>query len=125
MLANAVDQSSMHRLTLRIREQARSHSFDCVSNQPNNHFHSSTSANISQPWVYWDVRTSHIRLLAQNNVIDPALTEAALASHVTYRDWALAPTMPPSSRLMAMTEERGLPLGRCSGKVEPPFSPGC
>ena len=36
-----------------------------------------------------------------------------------------APMMPPSSRLMTMTEERGLPLGRCSGKVEPPFSPGC
>ena len=39
---------------------------------------------------------SHIRLLAQNNVIDPALTDAALASHVTYRDWALAPTMQPN-----------------------------
>ena len=39
---------------------------------------------------------SHIRLLAQNNVIDPALMAAALASHVTYRDWALAPTMQPN-----------------------------
>src|SRR5471032_384543 len=36
-----------------------------------------------------------------------------------------APTTPPSSRVMAITEERGLPFGRCSGKVEPPFSPGC
>ena len=35
---------------------------------------------------------SHIRLLAQNNVIDPALASAALASHATYRDWQLAPT---------------------------------
>ena len=39
---------------------------------------------------------SHIRLLAQNNVIDQALTTAALASHVTYRDWAQAPTMQPN-----------------------------
>ena len=38
---------------------------------------------------------SHIRLLAQNNVIDPALTAAALASRVTYRDWQQAPTIQP------------------------------
>ncbi|MES2871750.1 MAG: transglycosylase domain-containing protein [Pseudomonadota bacterium] len=38
---------------------------------------------------------SHIRLLAQNNVIDPALTAAALAGSVTYRDWNLAPTTQP------------------------------
>ena len=38
---------------------------------------------------------SHIRLLAQNNVLDPALTAAALASSVTYRDWNLAPTTQP------------------------------
>ena len=36
-----------------------------------------------------------------------------------------APMMPPSSRLMATTEERGLALGWFSGKVDPPFSPGC
>ena len=39
---------------------------------------------------------SHIRLLALNNVITPALTDAALASHVTDRDWTLAPTMQPN-----------------------------
>lgn len=38
---------------------------------------------------------SQIRLLAQNNVLDPALTAAALASSVTYRDWNLAPTTQP------------------------------
>src|SRR5471032_593561 len=38
---------------------------------------------------------SHIRLLAQNNVIDPALAKAALASKVTYRDWQLQPTIQP------------------------------
>ena len=38
---------------------------------------------------------SHIRLLAQNNVIDPALTAAALTSQVTYRNWNTAPTIQP------------------------------
>src|SRR5471030_668888 len=38
---------------------------------------------------------SHISLLAQNNVIDPALAKAALASHVTYRDWQQQPTLQP------------------------------
>ena len=42
MLAKAVSQSRMYRLTLSIREQARSHSFDRISDQPNSHFHSST-----------------------------------------------------------------------------------
>ena len=38
----AVDQVKMFNLTHRYREQAPSHSFDRISNQPNNHFHSST-----------------------------------------------------------------------------------
>lgn len=38
---------------------------------------------------------SHIRLLAQNHVIDPALAKAALASHVSYRDWQQQPTLQP------------------------------
>jgi len=38
---------------------------------------------------------SHIRLLAQNGVIDPALSQAALASTVTYRDWVQQPTIQP------------------------------
>ncbi|MDB6048895.1 MAG: rane carboxypeptidase [Pseudomonas sp.] len=36
---------------------------------------------------------SHIRLLAQNRVIDQALANAALDSVVTYRDWAQQPTI--------------------------------
>jgi hypothetical protein len=36
-----------------------------------------------------------------------------------------APITPPSSRVITITEDLGLPLGKCSGKVEPPFSPGC
>lgn len=38
---------------------------------------------------------SHIRLLAQNNVIDPQFAAAALASKVTYRDWQTQPTIQP------------------------------
>lgn len=38
---------------------------------------------------------SHIRLLAQNGVIEPALSTAALASQVNYRDWQQQPTLRP------------------------------
>ena len=39
---------------------------------------------------------SHLRLLAQNGVIDAALADAALASKVTYRDWVQQPTLQPN-----------------------------
>ncbi|BCX66371.1 penicillin-binding protein [Pseudomonas izuensis] len=42
-----------------------------------------------------DLTDSHIRLLAQNNVIDAPFAAAALASKVTYRDWATQPTIQP------------------------------
>ena len=42
-----------------------------------------------------DLTDSHIRLLAQNNVIDAQFAAAALASKVTYRDWATQPTIQP------------------------------
>ncbi|KMT57575.1 transglycosylase domain-containing protein [Pseudomonas fildesensis] len=38
---------------------------------------------------------SHIRLLAQNNVIPATLSSAALAGHVSYRDWQQQPTIQP------------------------------
>ena len=38
---------------------------------------------------------SHIRLLTQNGVIDPALSRAALDSQVSYRDWQQQPTIQP------------------------------
>ena len=38
---------------------------------------------------------SHLRLLAQNGVIDAGLLTAALAAQVTYRDWQLQPTVQP------------------------------
>ncbi|KAB0485156.1 Membrane carboxypeptidase (penicillin-binding protein) [Pseudomonas reinekei] len=42
-----------------------------------------------------DLTDSHIRLLAQNNVIDAPFAAAALSSKVTYRDWATQPTIQP------------------------------
>ncbi|UWF48231.1 penicillin-binding protein [Pseudomonas sp. N3-W] len=42
-----------------------------------------------------DLTDSHIRLLAQNDVIDAKLASAALASKVTYRDWLTQPTIQP------------------------------
>jgi membrane peptidoglycan carboxypeptidase len=42
-----------------------------------------------------DLTDSHIRLLAQNGVIDAPLAAAALASKVTYRDWQQQPTIQP------------------------------
>ena len=50
---------------------------------------------------------SHIRLLAQNNVIDPALTAAALASKVTYRNWNTAPTIQPIETNKGISVARG------------------
>ncbi|SDW28383.1 Membrane carboxypeptidase (penicillin-binding protein) [Pseudomonas syringae] len=42
-----------------------------------------------------ELTDSHIRLLAQANVIDKPLADAALAATVTYRDWAQQPTIQP------------------------------
>ena len=39
---------------------------------------------------------SHVRLLAQNGVIDAPLAEATLASKVSYRDWVQDPTVQPN-----------------------------
>ena len=38
---------------------------------------------------------SHLRLLAQNNIIAASLADAALAGQVTYRDWQQQPTIQP------------------------------
>ncbi|ROL72482.1 glycosyl transferase family 51 [Pseudomonas chlororaphis] len=42
-----------------------------------------------------ELTDSHIRLLAQNGVLDGPLTAAALASQVSYRDWQQQPTLQP------------------------------
>jgi membrane peptidoglycan carboxypeptidase len=49
---------------------------------------------------------SHIRLLAQNNVIQANLSAAALASHVTYRNWQQQPTLQPVETNKAITVAR-------------------
>ena len=42
-----------------------------------------------------DLTDSHIRLLAQNQVVDQALADAALKSSVSYRNWVEQPTLQP------------------------------
>ncbi|NWA01469.1 transglycosylase domain-containing protein [Pseudomonas gingeri] len=42
-----------------------------------------------------ELTDSHLRLLAQNGVIDAPLAAAALASKVSYRDWLQEPTIQP------------------------------
>ena len=49
---------------------------------------------------------SHIRLLTQNGVIDPALSRAALASQVSYRDWQQQPT------IQAIETNKGISVAR-------------
>ncbi|KRP60701.1 transglycosylase domain-containing protein [Pseudomonas trivialis] len=49
---------------------------------------------------------SHLRLLAQSKVIEPALAEAALAGAVTYRDWQQQPTLQPVDTNKAITVAR-------------------
>ncbi|MFJ4067575.1 transglycosylase domain-containing protein [Pseudomonas sp. NPDC089996] len=42
-----------------------------------------------------ELTDSHIRVLAANNIIEPPLAEAALASKAIYRDWVAQPTIVP------------------------------
>lgn len=53
-----------------------------------------------------DLTDSHIRLLAQNGVIDATLSNAALASKVTYRDWQTQPTIQPIETNKGITTAR-------------------
>ncbi len=53
-----------------------------------------------------DLTDSHIRLLAQNKVIDQALADAALAATVTYRDWVQQPTVQPIETNKGITVAR-------------------
>ena len=43
-----------------------------------------------------ELTDSHIRLLAANDIVDPTLAAAALASQVSYRDWVQEPTWQPN-----------------------------
>lgn len=49
---------------------------------------------------------SHLRVLAQNNVIDPSLANAALAATVSYRDWVQQPTVQPVESNKGITVAR-------------------
>jgi len=53
-----------------------------------------------------DLTDSHIRLLAQNNVIDQPLADAALGATVTYRDWVQQPTVQPIETNKGITVAR-------------------
>ncbi|MFK3797771.1 transglycosylase domain-containing protein [Pseudomonas sp. NPDC088444] len=53
-----------------------------------------------------DLTDSHIRLLAQNNVIDQPLADAALGATVTYRDWVQQPTIQPIETNKGITVAR-------------------
>ena len=43
-----------------------------------------------------ELTDSHIRLLAANDIVDPTLAAAALASQISYRDWVQEPTWQPN-----------------------------
>ncbi|SMS08952.1 hypothetical protein CFBP1590__1366 [Pseudomonas viridiflava] len=53
-----------------------------------------------------ELTDSHIRLLAQANVIDQPLADAALAATVTYRDWVQQPT------IQAIETNKGISVAR-------------
>jgi membrane peptidoglycan carboxypeptidase len=53
-----------------------------------------------------DLTDSHIRLLAQNKVIDQPLADAAMGATVTYRDWVQQPTVQPIETNKGITVAR-------------------
>lgn len=53
-----------------------------------------------------DLTDSHIRLLAQNKVIEQPLADAALGATVTYRDWVQQPTVQPIETNKGITVAR-------------------
>jgi len=53
-----------------------------------------------------DLTDSHIRLLAQNRVIDQPLADAAMGATVTYRDWVQQPTVQPIETNKGITVAR-------------------
>ena len=64
-----------------------------------------------------DLTDSHIRLLAQANVIDRPLADAALAATLTYRDWVQQPTLQPIETNKGISVARG----RLSNLLNRPF----
>jgi len=64
-----------------------------------------------------DLTDSHIRLLAQNKVIDQRLADAALNSTVTYRNWIQQPTIQPIETNKGISVARS----RLSGMLNRPL----
>ncbi|WP_028695325.1 transglycosylase domain-containing protein [Pseudomonas cremoricolorata] len=53
-----------------------------------------------------ELTDSHVRVLAANGIIEPALADAALASKAIYRDWVAQPTIVP------IVTNKGISLAR-------------
>lgn len=64
-----------------------------------------------------DLTDSHIRLLAQANVIDQPLADAALGATLTYRDWVQQPTVQPVETNKGISVARS----RLSALLDRPF----
>ncbi|MHC8375730.1 transglycosylase domain-containing protein [Pseudomonas sp. MDT1-16] len=85
LASNATDPKSMSEKGLALREML---SLMIAQRRPS-HYLTKGHEELA------DLTDSHIRLLAQNGVIDAPLASAALASKVTYRDWQTQPTIQP------------------------------
>lgn len=85
LASNATDPKSMSEKGLALREML---SLMIAQRRPS-HYLTKGHEELA------DLTDSHIRLLAQNGVIDAPLEAAALASTVTYRDWQTQPTIQP------------------------------
>ncbi|MDI3271148.1 transglycosylase domain-containing protein [Pseudomonas sp. AL03] len=85
LASNATDPKSMSEKGLALREML---SLMIAQRRPS-HYLTKGHEELA------DLTDSHIRLLAQNGVIDAPLAAAALASKVTYRDWQTQPTIQP------------------------------
>ncbi|KJZ43494.1 transglycosylase domain-containing protein [Pseudomonas fluorescens] len=85
LASNATDPKSMSEKGLALREML---SLMIAQRRPS-HYLTKGHDELAE------LTDSHIRLLAQNDVIDAPLAAAALTSKVTYRDWQTQPTIQP------------------------------
>lgn len=85
LASNATDPKSMSEKGLALREML---SLMIAQRRPSHYL---TKGHVELAGL----TDSHIRLLAQNGVLDAPLAAAALASKVIYRDWQTQPTIQP------------------------------
>lgn len=85
LASNATDPKSMSEKGLALREML---SLMIAQRRPSHYL---TKGHVELAGL----TDSHIRLLAQNGVLDAPLAAAALASKVIYRDWQTQPTLQP------------------------------